>query len=377
MADVPSDDRSLPTLLGPGPTAAIIGVVVFSLGWGLSLTDGVRRLVGLGLGALYLLLATVGISWAVKRDMRAHVHVLLVALAILGVTTMVVLPHSGPYLTLPLLSMLLMFTSLWWALAQTVVVLIAQSCIILNEGYTPKMAVMAAAGYGAFAIFVLVFTRMARTEQKAKNEAQRFAAQVAELATERERTRIARELHDSIGHALTALHVQIAAARTLLDSDTEAARECLDRAGELAHQGLFEARQAVTMLRSEPLGGRPFAVALDALVDGQQGEPRISLSVTGAPRPLAAATEFVLYRAVQEAITNIHRHAQATRAEIDLEYGESTVRLKVVDDGQGATSTDGGHGLIGLRERVQTVGGAVSVKTSHGQGFALDVEVPA
>ena len=376
MADAPFEHPRLVPLLGVGPMAAIVVVVLFSIAGGMHFTEGLRSYVGLGLGTLYLGLSTVGMGWALKRAQPRPVYRLLAALSALCLVTMAVFKGSGAYMSLPVLSMVLLYCSHRWALAQVGAVVGAQSALLAAQGYEWKLVSLGAVGYVSFAVFVFVFTRMAMNEQRAKHEAQRSAAQVAELAAEKERTRIARELHDSIGHALTALHMQIAAARALIGTDSAAAIECLDRARELAHEGLREARRAVTMLRSEPLGGRPFAVALDELIEGQSGEPTISLNVSGTPRALAAATEFVLYRAAQEALTNVRRHAQATRAEIRLHYGESSVTLKVEDDGKGTGSPEGGHGLIGLRERVQTVGGAVSVRTAQGQGFALDVEVP-
>jgi len=99
--------------------------------------------------------------------------------------------------------------------------------------------------------------------------------------------------------------------------------------------------------------------------------------VNGAPRPLSPQAGIALYRAAQEGLTNVRKHARASRVDLILDYGDvSSVRLIVRDDGVGAQQTNGGFGLIGLRERVHYLGGELCIHTTDGQGFALEVRVP-
>jgi signal transduction histidine kinase len=228
-------------------------------------------------------------------------------------------------------------------------------------------------------VFIIVVGRLVVRERMARQQVRRYAAQVEELATTRERNRIAREIHDSVGHYLTVVNVQIEAARATVGRDPAASNECLTRAQELAREGLSELRRSVTILRSAAADERPFGVALLALVDeckvhGLETE----LAIVGVPRSLPPAIEFTLFRAAQEALTNVTRHASATKACCTLAYGERDVSLGVVDDGVGAVTTkgDGGFGLIGLHERAQLVGGTVQIQTSVGHGFTLEVRVP-
>jgi signal transduction histidine kinase len=173
------------------------------------------------------------------------------------------------------------------------------------------------------------------------------------------------------------VNVQIEAARAMLARDPAATNECLTRAQELARQGLTDLRRSVAMLRDGSHRDRPFGIALASLVNDCRAHGlEMSLAVEGVPQPLTAAVEYTLFRTAQEALTNITKHAQATRAQVTLRYGERDVSLAVVDDGMGAVRTDGGFGIIGLRERATLINGTLSTKTSVGHGFTIEVRVP-
>ena len=98
---------------------------------------------------------------------------------------------------------------------------------------------------------------------------------------------------------------------------------------------------------------------------------------TGAPRPLPPRAELTLYRAAQEALTNVRKHARASRADVTLDYGADSARLVVRDNGVGAADVSGGFGLVGVRERVQLLDGSLRIHTAEGEGFTLEAEVPA
>ncbi len=261
---------------------------------------------------------------------------------------------------------------------------------VLN-GWRP--AVVVGLIYSAAIIFVVVFTYIAVSERKGRAEVERlaaelaeangklreYAAQVEELATAKERNRLAREIHDSLGHYLTVINVQIEAARAVMDSDRERSLACLGKAQSLTQEGLTEVRRSVAALHTLPTENRPLAEALAGLAE----ECRVSgiatdLTVSGSPRQLGPPAELTLYRAAQEALTNVRKHAQAKRATITLDYSASdSVRLVIEDDGVGASEASSGFGLLGVRERAQILGGAVRTTTSRSQGFKLEVELPA
>jgi signal transduction histidine kinase len=204
-----------------------------------------------------------------------------------------------------------------------------------------------------------------------------YAAQSEELATARERNRIAREIHDGLGHYLTTIHMQIQAARGILATDRERAEQTLARAQQLAHEALGDVRRSVGALRAAAdHPSLPAALAALAEAAHDAGLPT-TFTMQGVERPLDPPEEQALYRAAQEGLTNARKHAAAAHAALTLDFGQpDRVRLTVADDGRGATTTDGGFGLVGLRERVQLVGGSLNVKTAPGAGLTLIAEVP-
>jgi signal transduction histidine kinase len=245
-------------------------------------------------------------------------------------------------------------------------------------------AIALAVIYGTGIVFVTVFTRVAASERDARNalaEANQLlrdhASQVEELATTKERNRLAREIHDSVGHYLTVVNVQIGAARTMLDQDRSRALEHLATAQSLTQEGLAEVRHSVAALRASPTESRPLPEALTSLVDQWRAAGlNASFRQSGTVRTLRPQSNLTLYRAGQEALTNIAKHANATIVSVRLNYVEDRTRLTIEDNGVGATDSEGGFGLLGIRERVQLLNGSVRVSTDAGKGFILEVEVP-
>jgi signal transduction histidine kinase len=239
------------------------------------------------------------------------------------------------------------------------------------------------------AVFTAVVTELLRREQLARaelaeaNELLRgHAAQAEELATTRERNRLARDIHDGLGHHLTVVQLQVQAARAVLPTDPARADEVLAKAQHQAGQALAEVRRSVAALR-EPAAAPALRAALVALTAevSAAGLPA-TLEVVGPERRLPAETEESLFRSAQEGLTNVRKHAGATGARVTLTYaGSGTVRLAVRDDGRGLPAPRDGDdrptfGLVGLRERAARVGGRLTVESAPGEGTALLVEVP-
>jgi signal transduction histidine kinase len=244
----------------------------------------------------------------------------------------------------------------------------------------------------AFA-FVVLYTRAAVRERKVRSEKERlaaelrqandqlreYAAQAEELATVHERNRLAREIHDGLGHYLTGINMQIQAGRAVLDHDREVAMGALDQAQALAQEGLTEVRRSVAALRASPLDNQSLPQAIEGLVNECRAAGiATAYSVLGERRDLAPQISLVLYRVAQEGTTNMRKYAQASSAEVTLDYrDEDQVRLTVSDSGVGTDDPSGGYGLIGIRERVGLIGGQAQIETAPGEGFALHVQVPA
>ncbi len=191
------------------------------------------------------------------------------------------------------------------------------------------------------------------------------------LAIAEERARIARELHDVVAHAVTAMVVQAGAAGQVIDEDPDYARGALNRIRETGAQALEEMRRVVSALRDadeQPLlTPQPGVADLPALVAASgTTTTRVRLVIEGSPRPLAAGMGLAVYRIVQEALTNVHRHARATEVTVSLAYDPEGLQIEVHDDGVGQSVGSSGHGLIGMRERAAVHGGRVEFASSDG-----------
>ena len=242
-------------------------------------------------------------------------------------------------------------------------------------------------------IFVIIFVRLWADAEEAREDAQKLAnqleganhqlaayvAQAEELATTKERNRLAREIHDSLGHYLTVINVQIEAARSIMDKQPEQASDALKKAQTLTQEGLASVRQSVATLRESPLGNRPLSTAIDDLVEEARNAGLVAeFEIMGSVRPLQPNAALTLYRTVQEGLTNVRKHARASRVDLTLDYGVAgEVCLIIKDNGVGAPETNnGGFGLLGVRERLKLLGGKMVLNTTSGNGFELKVVLP-
>jgi signal transduction histidine kinase len=227
--------------------------------------------------------------------------------------------------------------------------------------------------------------RLAEELQKANRQLREYAAQAKELATVEERNRLAREIHDGLGHYLTGINMQIQAGRAVLDLNRDVALDALDKAQSLAQEGLSEVRRSVAALRASPLDNQSLSQAIESLVNECRAAGiATGYTVRGLTAPdgetcdLPPQIELTLYRAAQEAMTNMRKYAQASSAEVVLDYQDPDhIRLTVSDAGVGTDDPSGGYGLVGIRERVQMLGGTMRIESAPGEGFALEVDVPA
>ena len=214
-------------------------------------------------------------------------------------------------------------------------------------------------------------------------ERARLFAESVELGAAEERNRLAREIHDTLAQGLTAITLQLETADTLLEARADAARarEAVQHALALARLNLEEARRSVLDLRAAPLEGRTLAEALAALAAewSQKSSVPAQFGATGVDRRLPLRVEASLFRAAQEGLSNIARHARARRAAIQLDTAPDQVRLVIKDDGRGFDSSQipqGRFGLVGLNERVRLLGGKLSLESSPGQGTRIEVTIP-
>ena len=238
--------------------------------------------------------------------------------------------------------------------------------------------------------FYLV-ARFGRSAAEAHAQTRRLLLEVqasrhaeAEAAMLRERSRLARDMHDVLAHSLSGLMLQLEGARMLsTQPDTNGQLPpALDRAHHLARAGLEEARRAIAALRDEDLPGPDRLEQLAADFE-QDSHVRTSVEITGTARELDSETSLTIYRVAQEALTNIRKHARPDRVDVSLSYDPDGTRLVVRDHAQapsGPTASGqhdgGGYGLTGMRERAELIGGSLSADRTS-DGFRVNLWIPA
>ena len=211
---------------------------------------------------------------------------------------------------------------------------------------------------------------------------EREREQKARLAVAEERVRIARELHDIVAHAISVIVVQAQAGQRVLEGEQASAREALGSIETTGRQALVEMRRLLGIVRKEDhepaLAPRPSLAYLDVLAESvrEAGLP-VELHVEGAPKQLPPGVELSAYRIVQEALTNALKHAGPASAQVFIRYRPDEVELEVTDDGRGRVDgSEGGHGLVGMRERAALVGGKVECETNGGGGYTVRARLP-
>jgi signal transduction histidine kinase len=213
----------------------------------------------------------------------------------------------------------------------------------------------------------------------ANTKLRQYALQVEELATERERNRIARDIHDSLGHSLTVFNIHIGAALRLLHTDLPEAEALLLEVKDLGGQALHEVRQSVSLLRANPLQDRSLQQAISSLVTEFGRMTGIAPNFTyRVAQFLPNELNFTLYRLVQESLTNISKHAAATEVSIEIEQIGTEIQAIVSDNGKGFDLHDNpsGFGLQGMRERTLALGGVLDIQTAPDRGCRIHVIFP-
>jgi signal transduction histidine kinase len=201
-------------------------------------------------------------------------------------------------------------------------------------------------------------------------------SEVARQAVADERARIARELHDVVTHNVSVMVVQAAAGNDVFEERPDRAREALQAVEETGRRALGELRSLLRVVGAEDAPQPGLARLADLVEQVRRTGIGVDLTVEGTPRELPAPVDVSAYRVVQESLTNTLKHARASRARIRVRYGRDGLEVEVADDGVGATSTEGGRGLAGMRERVTLLGGELSARNTPGGGFTVLARVP-
>jgi signal transduction histidine kinase len=260
--------------------------------------------------------------------------------------------------------------------AASAIAVILVAVVVLILGYFPAARVLIPSG--AFSLVAWVIGDYIRNRRAFFHDLVERHRHERDLAAEEERLRIARELHDVVAHNVSVIAIQAGAARVSGSSSPEA----LATIEQSARDTLAELNKLLGVLRKNETGAdrapQPTLDDVDALLKpARDAGLRATLKVNGDKRRLSAALDLSAYRIVQEAITNVLKHANASRVEVVIDYEKEGIALTVSDNGSGPSDGQaGGHGLIGMRERVALFGGKMGTGTMPLGGFTLHARLP-
>ncbi len=228
------------------------------------------------------------------------------------------------------------------------------------------------------ALVVLAWSIGSQVRQRRLRSEDRIQRRLAE-----DRLEIARELHDVVAHGMSVMVVQAGAARTVLRADPDAAEGAIQNVERTGRESLSEMRRILGVLRGAEeaageLAPQPGVDDIPGLVEANRDAGvAVELEVAGTPRPLGPTVGLSAYRIAQEALTNVRRHAGPNAsARVALRYFPDRIEVDVSDDGLGANGQDPGHGLVGMRERAEALGGAVEAGPVPGGGFLVRAVLP-
>jgi signal transduction histidine kinase len=230
-------------------------------------------------------------------------------------------------------------------------------------------------------VIILVLPEVLRVTRERRAATLRAQREEQRRRASEQRLRIAQDLHDALAHNISMINVQAGVALHLIEQRPEQARTALAAIKGASKDALGELRSVLSVLR-EPDGVLPHSPRLDELEEllfgARAAGLRVSLRTEGRVRRLALEVERTAYRVIQEALTNVVRHANASTVTVTVRYGDDSLSLSVDDDGTGAvTPTPGtGSGISGMRDRATALGGSVATGARPGGGFRVEAEIP-
>jgi signal transduction histidine kinase len=290
---------------------------------------------------------------------------------------------TGTSIGYPLANFFALYALAVWSTTRRFVAGSVTVVLVVLGAAVPAGMVAGSAQYLAVVVIVMLLVRrVVGDRERRATLAERERDVAAREAVLDERARIARELHDAIAHSVSMMVLQAGAERRVLNDHEGSTREVLEGIERSGRSALTEMRRLVGMLRSdrsEPLAPQPGIQDLPILITQlrEAGLP-VELAVDGSPPGLPVGIELSAYRIVQEALTNVLKHAGDSHATVRVRYTSDSLELEITDDGRGRADAtlSGGHGLVGMRERVALYGGQFSAGRRPDGGFAVRALLP-
>lgn len=229
--------------------------------------------------------------------------------------------------------------------------------------------------YIGSSVFIILLFSTLLSEQKSRKEAERLLQQVEALAKDLERTRIARDIHDSLGHTLTNLDIQLQLAQKLRHSSPEQAFQAVDLAQTLSRQGIEDVSYALASMRRTDFD---LNQAIEQLISQFRSSASIKTKVDVVIPQLPATLRHQIYLILKECFINIQKHSQASQTSLRGRVSESSLSLEIQDNGIGfiPEQASTGFGLRGISERIQMLGGNLQISSTIGQGTLIKIQIP-
>ena len=357
-----------------------VGVGVFQVAGSIGASSGQPDRAGLDLVAFVLLLVGPA-ALAVRRRRPAPAVVVTVG------ATLAYLARGHPYGPIFASLAIALFTAVscgyrraaWLAAAAG---LVLYSTVVPLAGSEPAPSLAHVAGIAAWLLVVLGAAEAVTATRERRSEATRARQEEQRRRSSEQRLRVAQDLHDVLAHDISMINVQAGVALHLIEDQPEQARTALAAIKEASKDALGELRSVLAFLRDDGDGHRPEGPRLDDL-DALVSRARaagidVGLRLEGEPRRLAPEVDWAAYRVVQEALTNVIRHAGAASALVVLVYGAEALEIEVADDGDG-TGDHGvgtGRGIAGMTERLAVLGGTLDAGPRAEGGFAVRARIP-
>lgn len=357
-------------------------------------TNQINILAMIGLGMAYIATGIYGYAYCAQSANQLYSIIYFSIQTIIGGWIVYLGKGTGPNLLilLPLTGHCVILLRSYWIYLMNVIILTAYALALFSFSGSMDYVIANVPNFLAGQVFIVSFVQMAVGEERARKKVEQlvktlsdaneklreYADQVEALTLTKERARVAREIHDGLGHYLTTINMQLQAAQAVINKDKKQAVTILTSAQMMTKEALAEVRRSVFDLReaidySDTLVEKIIKTTANAGLFKVESD----FAVQGEPRHLRPAVELALYRAVQEGVSNIYKHAGASKMWINLYFDDPEyIMLEIKDNGSGSTENEEGFGLRGLQERIGLLNGRINIESNPGIGFILKVIIP-
>jgi len=374
--------------------ALVVFISFFTIFSSAPITDPLSMLLIIFLGIAYVTIGIYGFSYAQhSNSSKVKISYFLIQLLIGG---FIVFLGKGAGINalvlLPLVAHSAMLLDQDKLLIVNVGIIVTYIVSVFGYSHSLQEIWKGAPFFFAGQVVILIFTQMAVTELNARIRLQtladelsdankhlkEYADKVKDLTITQERNRMAREIHDGLGHYLTILNMQLKAASAMLEKDKGRSHRMIESAIHLTSEALIDVRNSVFTLRQDPEEIKPLEERIKNIIESLTSNERTFLfKIVGIPVRLKPQIDLSLYRGVQEMVNNVIKHSKAKKAEISLDYSEpDIVKLTCTDNGIGNETFENGFGINGMNERVKLLNGEVKITTQKDKGFSISIVLP-